>query len=146
TPEAQRPAVVLVPRSQTAGAAPQGEKGTSDLSACFQVGLIMRPIQTDRSSVLFADRVNMSGIAQGIDVGVPQGRGEGLRRSAPVRQRVVYHSVRCGQDESFWQRLGLREQGERPKGERKPGVCAIPDLQGRHYVEHGDGGDNTWIV
>ena len=141
TPKAQRSPVVLVPRCQAAGAAPKRQKGTRDASACLPVGLIVDPVQVGRSSVLLANRVNMSGIAQRVDVGMPEGRGENLWWSAPVGQRVVYYGVGCGQDQSLWERRRLGEQGERPKGKRKPGICAIPHLPGRHYVKHGRSGN-----
>ena len=115
-PQRQRAAGVRVPGADRPAPAPQREQRARDPPAGRAVGTVVLAVDRGRGAVLLADRVDVPGIRERLDVGGADRGANVAGRRAPVHAvRAVDHRGRRGGDQALGQRLGLREQRPRPE-------------------------------
>lgn len=106
----------------------------------------MFTIDRGSGSILFANGMNVSGVAQGIDIGGPDSFGEYPCRRSPLRNCIVDDGIGRRADQPLRQRLRLRKQAPGPEAESQPSVRPVPRGGRGDDIEDGNLGHFIGVV
>ena len=85
-PQAQRPAIRFIPTRECALAAPQCKDRAGDAAAGVEIRLIIGAVDRGGGAIFLADGVDVRGLAQGLDISLPEPRGEAVGRRLRKRR------------------------------------------------------------